>query len=269
MFQLNRQSAFTLMELIIVILLIGILSISFSKILTQSVSSYFDARDRNHHSQSAKWITESLSRSLREALPQSVRVASLGNIDCVEYMPIINATRYFNLPASGAVSSFNIVTFDVAFQANLSAAIMPVDATSLYVGTGVTSEIASITSSGAGESLVTLVNPTTFTRRSSQNRVYLLSSPVSFCLNDNTGIITKYTDYGTSSTQSTPPTGGSSSSLAENTWANGNAFEFQSGTLQRSALLQMSFVLQDRVRYPSGTSESVQVFHEVHIRNVP
>ncbi len=265
----GKQTAFTMIELVIVIVLLGILSVSFAKILSQSVSGYMDAKGRNEHSQTAKWVTEVITRSVREALPQSIRTGTSGNLDCVEYTEIINASSYFNLPANGPVSSFNIVAYDLAFQPGLSAAIMPINSSSIYIGNGVVTPIASISSSGPQQSLVTLVAPTNFFQRSPQNRLYVLSSPITFCLDNSSGLISRYSNYGFSASLAFPPSSGTSEIIAENFWANGNVFNYQSGSLQRSGLLQINFVIQDRNRYPSGTSESVEVFHEVHIRNVP
>lgn len=269
MISTGRQTAFTMIELVIVIVLLGILSVSFAKILSQSVSGYMDAKGRNEHSQTAKWVTEVISRSVREALPQSVRTGTSGNLDCVEYVEIVNASSYFNLPANGPVSSFNIVSYDLVFQAGLSVAIMPINASSIYVGNNVVTPIASIVSSGPQQSLITLTSPTNFAQRSPQNRLYILSSPITFCLNNNTGLISRYSNYGFSASLAFPPGSGNSETIGENFWANGNVFNYQSGSLQRSGLLQINFVIQDRNRFPSGTAESFEVFHEVHIRNVP
>ncbi len=265
----KKQKAFSLIELVIVIVLLGILSISFSKILSQSVAGYMDARDRNDNSQAAKWIIEVISRSVREALPQSIRTASSGNQNCVEYMEIYNATTYFNLPASGIVSSFNVVTYDLAFQPNLSVAIMPVNASSIYIGNGVLTPINTVANSGLRQALITLDNPTNFTQRSPRNRVYILTTPTSYCLNSNSGQLTKYTNYGILGNQPSPPNTGNAELIAENFWMNGTVFNYQPGSLQRSGLLQLNFVAQNRDRYAAGQSESFEIFHEVHIRNVP
>ena len=265
----NRQLAFSLIELVIVIVLIGVLSVSFTKILNSSVSSYIDAKDRNEYSQSAKWVTEIISRSAREALPQSVRTGVSGDLDCIEYMQVKNATSYFNLPANGLVNNFNTIAFDVSFETGLVAAIMPVNPTSIYVGNGVISAVASITSSGAQQNLVTLSSATNFSQRSPQNRVFFLTTPITICLNNNSGLLTRYFNYGFSPNLQYPPSGGNSEILAHNFWANGTVFNYQSGSLQRSGLLQLNFVVQNRDRYAAGVSEEFEVFHEVHIRNVP
>ncbi len=273
MFFTKRQSAFTMIELVIVIVLLGLLSISFSKILSSSVSNYIDAKDRNHHSQLAKWAIEVISRSVREALPQSIRSNNVGVQHCVEFMEILNATSYFNFPETGIIGSFNIVTFDLVFQAGQSVAIMPIDAPSVYAGNGingVVSPVTSIAASGLNQSLITLTVATDFTQRSPQNRVYILTTPTSYCLNDSNGQLTRFTNYGIQTNQSFPPAGGTSELISEDFWANGTVFDYQTGTLQRSGLLQIDFLIQDRVRYSSGGSEEAfQVFHEVHIRNVP
>lgn len=264
----SRMVGFTLIELIIVILLTAILAISLSSLTQYSVFGYIDAKDRNRFSQSAKWITERISREVREALPQSIRVRTSGDIHCVEFMNIINASTYLDLPASGSVTSFNAVEFDLNFSAGLLVAIMPIDAASIYSGSGTLANVASVVDVG-NEVTINLTAPTTFSRRSPQNRFYLLNSPVSFCLNNNNGQITRYSSYTTSGTQPVPPTGGSSALMADNFSANGTVFNYQAGTLTRAGLLQMNFRIQNRSRNLAGNSESFEVFHEVHIRNVP
>jgi len=269
MFSANKQTAFSMIELVIIIVLLGVLSISFTKIISSSVSGYLDAKERNEHSQTAKWITEIISRSVREALPQSIRTGVSGDLDCVEYMQIKNATSYFNIPASGVVSSFNTVAFDVTFQTGYFVAIMPINLASIYTGSGVISAVASINSSGIAQNLITLTNPTTFNQRSPQNRVFLLTSPITICLDNSSGLVTRYSNYGFSSNLLLPPSSGTSEVLADHFWANGPVFNYQTGSLQRSGLLQLNFIIQNRNRYTAGTSESFEVFHEVHIRNVP
>jgi len=264
-----QQTAFSLVELVVIIVLLGILSISFTNILSGSVSSYIDAKDRNENSQSAKWVTEVISRSIREALPQSVRSGISGNIDCIEYMEVENATSYLDIPANGLVNSFNTVAFDISFQTGLLAAIMPINPASIYNGNGVISFVASISSSAAQQNLVTLSAATNFSQRSPQNRVYFLTTPITLCLNNNTGILSRYSNYGIASNLQYPPSGATNETLAKNFWANGRVFNYQPGSLQRSGLVQLSFIIQNRDRYAAGTSEEFEVFHEVHIRNVP
>lgn len=263
------KNGFTLVELIITLLLISILAISFGRILNISVYSYLDATDRNSNTQTARWVVETISRKLREALPQSVRRADNSVQYCVEFLPIVNASYYFNMPANGQVSSFNIVDFDISFQSNLLVAVMPINSNQLYSANGVIADVASIANSGVGQSLVTLSSPVVFNQRSPQNRVYLLLSPESFCLDNSNGQLSHYSNYPLTSNQSTPPTGGISQIIAERIWQAGNVFDYQAGSLQRSGLLQMEFRLQNANRNSDPNAEALRIFHEVHIRNVP
>ncbi len=264
----KHQCGFTLVELVIVIVLLGILAISLGNITSFSVFSYIDAKDRNRNSQSAKWLVEVISRQVREALPQSVRAGSSGDVSCLEFMPIINASNYIDLPASGAVTSFNAVGFDLNFSSGMLAAIMPINTISTYASSGTLANVDSITSSGS-QSLITLSSATTFDRRSPQNRFYLLSTPISFCLDNSTGSVTQYESYGVNASQSFPPSSATESLIGEDFSTNGNVFNYQQGTLSRSGILQMNFRVQNRNRNLSGDAESFEIYHEVHIRNVP
>ena len=259
---------FTLIELVIVIMLIGILAISLSRVTQFSVLGYIDAKDRNRQSQSAKWITERVAREVREALPQSIRTNQVGNIHCVEFMNIVNASTDLDLPASGAVTSFNAVEFDLNFTPGLLVAIMPIDAAGIYSVAGTLGNVAAIADLGA-QVQITLDGPTLFSRRSPQNRFYLLDSPVSFCLDDGNGQITRYSGYAINLAQATPPVGGNDELMADNFTASGAVFNYQPGTLSRAGLLQMNLRAQNRNRNFAANEESFEVFHEVHIRNVP
>ncbi|MDQ7049359.1 MAG: prepilin-type N-terminal cleavage/methylation domain-containing protein [Enterobacterales bacterium] len=110
---LTRVAAFSLLELIIVLVLVSILAISLSGLTRDSVSSYIDAKDRSRLSQSSKWIIEKISREVREALPQSVRVGSTSGYYCLEFMAIVSASSYLNLAETGSISQFNAVNYNL------------------------------------------------------------------------------------------------------------------------------------------------------------
>jgi MSHA biogenesis protein MshO len=265
---IKSTHGFSLLELVIVILLIGIVGISLTKVSQLSISSYIDGKDRNQLGQSIKWLTDRISREVREALPQSIRTGSSANIHCVEFMPIVNASYYLNLPQTGTITSFDAVAYDITFSNGLIAAIMPIDSSDVYNVTGVLANVASI-STTAGQATINLTTATSFNRRSPQNRFYLLNNPVAFCLNDNNGEITRYNGHPITAAQAFPPVGGSSSLIGENFTANGTVFNYQLGTLSRASLLQINLTTQNRNRNLAANTESINVFHEVQLRNVP
>ena len=263
-----RQSAFSLLELVIVITITAILAISLASLTEYSISGYIDAKDRNQLSQSAKWTTERIAREAREALPQSIRVNVSANVHCVEFMNIVNGSTYLNLPASGPITSFNAVEFDINFSAGLIVAIMPINPTDIYSVAGTLGTVGSIADLGA-QAQINLTGPTTFSRRSPQDRFYLLTTPISFCLDNTNGQLTRYSGYPITLAQPTPPAAGTIELIAENYSANGTVFNYQAGALSRAGLLQMNFQMQNRNRNLAANEEAFEVFHEVHIRNVP
>jgi MSHA biogenesis protein MshO len=271
---INNNSGFTLLELIIVIVILGIMAFSLSGVIKTSVYGYIDAKDRNRLSQSAKWIIERISRELREALPQSVRTNDDGNDYCVEFMSIDNASSYLNLPTSpnAVINSFKAVGFDLTTSSATRVAIMPISTSAVYNVTGTLGSIASISNLGGadtGKVSISLSGGPRFDRRSPTNRFYLLNDPISFCLNNSSGEITRYTDYGINAIQQLPPLAGSDSLIGENFSLSGYVFNYQAETLTKSGLLQINLLAQNRSRNLSGNEESFNIFHEVHIRNVP
>jgi len=266
---IGRIDGFTLLELIIVVLLLGIMAVSLGSLTSNTVYSYIDAKDRNRLSQSSKWIIEKISREIREALPQSVRTGVNGNFHCVEFMAIENASSYLNLPASGNITSFNAVGYNLTTSTANLVAIMPINTSSLYAVNGTLGNVLSIATFAGdpNQVVINLTGATVFNRRSPQNRFYLLNTPVSFCLDDNNGQLLKYSNYAITATQQFPPAIGNQ--LGENFFANGTVFNYQTGTLSRAGLLQINLTTQNRNRGLTGTSESINLFHEVHVRNVP
>lgn len=265
----SNNRAFTLLELIIVILLISIMAISLGNLTSNSIYGYIDAKDRNKLSQSSRWLLERLTREIREALPQSIRTANSGGFYCVEFMPITNASSYIDLPANGLVSTVSAVNFDLLSTSSQIIAIMPINSNDLYSNNGVLGSIGSISASLINPSIVDiqLTSPTIFLRRSPQNRFYLLQTPVSFCLNSSSGTVNRYSNYAMSFVQATPPANGNP--IAKSFVAIDSVFQYQPGSLTRSGLLQISLRAKNIDRITIGTEESFEVFHEVHLRNVP
>lgn len=269
-FTQRQNKGFSLLELIIVVVILGIMAVSLGGLSKNTVFSYIDAKDRNRLSQSGKWVIERISREIREALPQSIRTGSSGSFHCLEFLSIENASTSINLPASGAVSSFNAVSYDLVGSSSNLVAIMPINNSSVYnLAGGSLANVSSVTASlsEANQAVVTLSSATNFARRSPQNRFYLLGSPISFCLDDSNGEMYRYQGYTLSASQPFPPTGGNQ--IGENFSARSTVFNYQSGTLSRSGLLQINLVSQNRSRSLSGNEESFEIFHEVHVRNVP
>ncbi|WP_277994451.1 PilW family protein [Aeromonas encheleia] len=100
---------FTLVELVMVILLLGIMATFSSQFIGIGTQIYGDASSREQLMSDARFALERLNRELRDAVPGSVRVEdSLGNVveqgNCLRFWPIATASRYLSPNGSGGLT---------------------------------------------------------------------------------------------------------------------------------------------------------------------
>ncbi len=251
---------FTLIEMIVVIVVLGVLGLGFASLFTQSTQQYLEATVRQQFSSSTRLALERMSRELRDALPNSVRVDSNGN--CVEFIPIIRGGVYLDAPFVTADNQFEALTLGtVSGVAYVS--IMPLDASDVYGSAPATlAEFAGTVAANANTIYVQLTANKLFPRTSPSQRFFLTSTPVSFCVQGN-GQLQRFSQYGNLANQSSSLTGGAplADHLVQGS-ASEPVFRYSAGTLTRNALLQIHLVLR-------GQNETVQFEHEVMLRNVP
>lgn len=92
---MKRISGFTLIELILTIVVVGIVAIAASNTLLLGFQSYNDSIDRQDNQMQATFVIEKLSRELRHAVPNSVEVISH---NCVSFIPVKTSAFYLALP---------------------------------------------------------------------------------------------------------------------------------------------------------------------------
>ena len=101
----NRQSGFTLVEIIIVIAIMGIIGGLSTLIIGRSLDAYAALERRENLQTSIRLAVERMSRELRHALPNSVCVSNGGA--CIvaagssfHFIPIIDSGRYQDRPGA-------------------------------------------------------------------------------------------------------------------------------------------------------------------------
>mgnify|MGYP001821621295 CR=1 FL=1 len=110
---MRAQSGFTLVELIIVIVISGALSIVVMQFISAPIDTYVDQSRRARLVESAQSVMQRLAYDVRMAVPNSVRVGCGGA--CVELMRAVTGGRYRMSPP-GDVLSFIPGDADTGFE---------------------------------------------------------------------------------------------------------------------------------------------------------
>jgi MSHA biogenesis protein MshO len=264
---------FTLIEVVIVIVLTGILSVVATSFITP-LQGYFDALDRAELSDVADTALRRMGRELHAALPNSVRVD--GNY--IEFVPTITGGRYRATvdPAvadpvcgsAGADLSFsgNDTCFEVIGTLSPAPAIgeevVIYNTAPFYVYAD--NNVAAIAPGSTAGNVVFASKQ--FPLESPGKRFQIIGRPVTYACNDTT--LWRYSGY---SRQASQPTSiATLDGLAEVVKARlatglncaASNFSYMPGATQRAGLVTMSLTL-------ANSSDSVTLLHQVHVQNVP
>ena len=95
----RQEGGFTLVELVMVILLLGVMATFSSQFIGIGTQIYGDASRREQLMSDARFALERLNREVRDAVPGSVRVEDEGGGAqeqgaCLRFWPIATAGRY-------------------------------------------------------------------------------------------------------------------------------------------------------------------------------
>ncbi|MGY3885991.1 PulJ/GspJ family protein [Aeromonas aquatica] len=185
----SRQQArgFTLIELVMVILLLGVMATFSSQFIGIGTQIYGDASRREQLMSDARFAMERLNRELRDAVPGSVRVEDVGGalVDrgtCLRFWPIATASGYLGSAVSNGLS---IVTPSVLPRKDEDLAIVYPLASSGFLNQGClqgscTARITGVGSDVSGALPLTLSNG--FAKDSPGRRVYFASRQVRYCV---------------------------------------------------------------------------------------
>lgn len=276
----KKQQGFTLIELVVVIILLGVTSVGIARILGLATQNYVNAADRDQLINSARFAIERLNREIPEALPNSVRSFSVtddgSNFDCIEFIPVTASTTYLDI-TNVAMNQFNVIDFTTG-DGNLgtctascgNVAIYTLSNNDVYVNPEQTSgqlfSISRIATTATNNVLqVTLNNTVTVGALSPTDRVFLIEQPVRYCMDNSNNELFRATGYDTASdlTSSILPNNATRVLMAENV-VNVN-FEVENASLTRNAVVLVDITFQSNV----DNSEEVPFSHEISILNTP
>ncbi len=260
----NNQQGFTLVELVAVIVLLGFVGTASVQFIRQGVEVYVDSARRDNLQTQARFAVERVSRELSNALPGSVRILNGGGNQCVEFLPIINATTYLSSIVNSTITSLNVVDFNYVYGSGDQLAIYTFDNASVYGGTPTVTDLTGTANGAVANTQVLSFNSVTIANESPTRRAYIVSGPVSFCASD--GELRRHSGY---TLTGSPPTPADGIPLSDNLRVDdGGAvtvFDYSDSSLQRSSTVLLDFRFQDA----SATDEWLRLDQTVFVRNVP
>jgi MSHA biogenesis protein MshO len=276
----------TLIELVIVIAIAGICVTFMGLFIVTPINAYTTQSQRASLSDAADSALRLLSRDLRSALPNSVRITSSGSVLALELLATADGARYRdNGPLTDPAQWLDFSQADGAFATTVpfSQLTLPYTSNSAYLSiynvgvpganayalaNVITPPGTQITIKAGGTpnaQLVTLTPAFQFAWGSPGKRVYLVTGPVSYLCDTAAGTLTRYSGYPITTSQAS----GAAALLAAGATAGlvagsvGNcSFTYAPGTAQRAGMATLSLQLV------SGAQE-VQLLHQVHLVNAP
>ena len=99
---IRTQHGFTLVEAIVVMVVLGIIGATIGMFITGPLRGAVDLGARVELTDSADTAIRRLERDVRNALPNSLRITSVGSAVYLEYLDVRTAGRYRTVASGGA-----------------------------------------------------------------------------------------------------------------------------------------------------------------------
>jgi len=287
--------------LVITITIVSAISVMAMGFLYYPVQSYSDIARRAQLVYTAEQALRRMERDIRNSIPNSLRVKSVGGIQAIEMINVVEGFRYRRRSPGGnaAVISFNQadVSFNIfntfpaamlgnngyrAIVYNIGAegagSDAPISGANVYasglsagpfppVNTHVISPAATtMTLSNVGnEGQVVFAPGFQFGMESPQQRIFFTDTPISYVCNSSTGSIIRYQDYTIQQTQpydsTVAPLNTTSSALLANQVSACN-FTYQPGTSRRSGTIGIQLTMM-------GGNEQIRLMQQIAVSNAP
>lgn len=290
----RTRSGISTIEMVTVIAVTGILSVGLAGILRHPMQGYAAVSRRSELVDLADLAILRMSRDLRMALPNSVRVSDDGTV--LELLHVAAGARYRAEPglnasgrdhtgasdwlSFGGDTSWNLIgrvsgltfTYGTALAAGTRVAIYPTGS-DVWSAAAANASPSIISAAGNAVTLVddgdedqlTLASAHRFSLGSPQGRLYLVDGPVTYLCDATAAALWRVDRYAVAAAQPTslgaaPLAAGAAARAADR--VERCAFDYVPGTPSRSGLVTLEVVI-------ASEDERVRLLHQVPIPNAP
>jgi MSHA biogenesis protein MshO len=283
----SQAAGFTLIELVITMTVSAVVVSFVAVFISVPVAGFTDQARRARLVDAADATLSRMSRDIRRALPNSVRITNNGAIVALELLSSVDGARYRDAPPGGPARQLDFSAADGSFNSvgRFTQIAKPFSSTSHYLAiynVGVTGANAYelvnvITPAGTrididadslpGEDRVTLAPAFDFAYQSPRQRMFLIEGPVTYLCDPVSETLTRYSGYGIALDQSSRDSdaelmaAGASSALMADHLSN-CAFNYAPGTAERAGLVSIAVAVAEQ-------GETVSLLKQIHVDNVP
>jgi MSHA biogenesis protein MshO len=283
----HAAGGFTLIELVVTMTISAVVIAFAAMFVSGPVLGFDDQARRARLVDSADAALQRISRDIRRALPNSVRVNNAGGASALELLSTTDGARYRSdapgsadqiLDFSAADGAFNVIgpfsqiakpfSSTTHFLSIYNVGVAGADAYELAnVMTPAGTQIDIAADAFAGEDRVTVSPPFRFAFGSPTQRIFLVDGPISYICDSGAGTLTRYTGYTIAQNHSDRDTAAellAAGALASLVAGQITACDlrYAAGTSERAGMVTIALAVGEQ-------GETISLLTQVHVDNVP